>query len=124
MPSNRTCPVILALVNVGDRDRAPDGVLHTLTHEERIDLDVGDGSLDAVDPAQPPTIEEVVRFEDLPPGSLGSRRAVVRWSDGTQSETFSWHADEILICEGDLVGKCREQLRSLHFHRDRDWLQS
>jgi hypothetical protein len=79
MPSNRTCPVVLALVNVGDRDRAPDGVLHTLTHEERIDLDVGDGSLDAVDPVQPPTIEEVVRFEDLPPGSLESRRA---WSAG------------------------------------------
>jgi hypothetical protein len=29
-----------------------------------------------------------------------------------------------LICEGDLVGKTREQLRSLHFRRDRDWLRS
>ncbi len=36
----------------------------------------------------------------------------------------AWYADEILICEGDLVGKTREQLRSLHFRRDRDWLQS
>ena len=35
-----------------------------------------------------------------------------------------WPADEILICEGDLLGKTREQLRSLHFRRDRDWLQS
>ena len=26
--------------------------------------------------------------------------------------------------EGDLIGKTREQLRSLHFRRDRDWLQS
>jgi hypothetical protein len=25
---------------------------------------------------------------------------------------------------GDLIGKIREQLRSLHFPRDRDWLQS
>jgi hypothetical protein len=33
-------------------------------------------------------------------------------------------ADEILICEGDLIGKTRQQLRSVHFRRDRDWLQS
>ena len=26
--------------------------------------------------------------------------------------------------KGDLLGKTHEQLRSLHFHRDRDWLQS
>jgi hypothetical protein len=26
--------------------------------------------------------------------------------------------------KGDLVGKTREQIRSLHFRRDRDWLQS
>jgi hypothetical protein len=25
--------------------------------------------------------------------------------------------------KGDLMGKTREQLRSLHFSRDRDWLQ-
>jgi hypothetical protein len=29
-----------------------------------------------------------------------------------------------VICEGDVGGKTREQLRSLHFRRDRDWLQS
>jgi hypothetical protein len=32
--------------------------------------------------------------------------------------------DEILICEGDLIGKTSAQLGSLHFRRDRDWLQS
>jgi hypothetical protein len=26
--------------------------------------------------------------------------------------------------KGDLLGKSRDQLRSLHFRRDRDWLQS
>jgi hypothetical protein len=26
--------------------------------------------------------------------------------------------------KGDLIGKTRDQLRSLHFRRDRDWLQS
>ena len=66
----------------------------------------------------------MLRFEELPLGSYGSRRAVVRWSDGTKGEALSWFADEILVREGDLIGKTREQLRSLHFRRDRDWLQS
>ncbi|HTX07482.1 MAG TPA: hypothetical protein VME22_02660 [Solirubrobacteraceae bacterium] len=74
--------------------------------------------------ASNPTVVEVVRFEDLPPGSLASRRAVVRWSDGTIGECLRWYADEVLVSEGDLIGKTQEQLRSLHFHRDRDWLQS
>lgn len=71
-----------------------------------------------------PTITEILRFEDLPLGPRGSRRAVVRWSDGSEGEALTWYADEILICEGDLIGKTSAQLRSLHFHRDRDWLQS
>ena len=71
-----------------------------------------------------PIVTEVVRFEDLPPGSRGTRRAIARWSDGTVSEALTWYADEILICEGDLIGETRQQLRSVHFRRDRDWLQS
>jgi hypothetical protein len=71
-----------------------------------------------------PTVTTVLRFEDLPLGSPGSRRAIVRWSDGSESEALTWYADEILISEGDLIGKTRQQLRSLHFRRDRDWLQS
>jgi hypothetical protein len=71
-----------------------------------------------------PIVSEVVRFEDLPPGSRGTRRAIVHWSDGTESEALTWYADEILICEGGLIGKTRQQLRSVHFRRDRDWLQS
>jgi hypothetical protein len=35
-------------------------------------------------PQAHPTISEVLRFEDLPLGSHGSHRAVVRWSDGTE----------------------------------------
>jgi hypothetical protein len=71
-----------------------------------------------------PVVEEVLRFEDLPVGELASRRAVVRWSDGSKGEGLRWYADEVLVCEGDLIGKTREQLRSLHFRRDREWLQS
>ncbi len=69
-------------------------------------------------------VEEVLRFEDLPVGSIASRRAVVRWSDGTESEALRYYDDEVLVSEGDLVGKTREQIRSLHFRRDRDWLRS
>ena len=71
-----------------------------------------------------PIVTEVVRFEDLPPGSRGTRRAIARWSDGTESEVLTWYADKILICEADFIGKTRQQLRSVHFRRDRDWLQS
>jgi hypothetical protein len=85
----------------------------------------GDGTLGPMGvPGPSPTVEEVLRFEDLALGSPGSRRAVVRWSDGSEGEALTWYADEILVCEGDVLGKTREQLRSLHFGRDRDWLQS
>ena len=71
-----------------------------------------------------PTVVEVLRFEDLPLGASASRRAVVRWSDGSESEALRWYSDEVKFSEGDFLGKSREQLRSLHFRRDRDWLQS
>ena len=67
-----------------------------------------------------PTVEEVVRFEGLPFGELGGRRAVARWSDGSVSEVIRWHSDRILFCEGDLIGKTREQIRTLHSSRNRD----
>jgi hypothetical protein len=69
-------------------------------------------------------VQEVVRFESLPIGARGTRRAIVRWSDGSEGEALTWFDDEILVCEGDLIGKSRDELRSLHFRRDRDWLQS
>ena len=94
---------------------------HGCTHKSAVDT-LGVASMSASDPN--PTIIEVLRFEDLPLGSRGSRRAIARWSDGSESEALTWYADEILICEGDLVGKTRDELRSLQFRRDRDWLQS
>ena len=74
--------------------------------------------------ADEPIVEEVLRFEDLPPGSLASRRAIVRWSDGSEGEAIRYYADEVLVCEGDLVGHAQDEIRSLHFRRDRGWLQS
>jgi hypothetical protein len=71
-----------------------------------------------------PIVEEVLRCEDLPPGSLAGRRMIVGWSDGIQGEAVRFYRDEVLLSEGGVVGKTREQIRSLHFRRDRDWLQS
>jgi hypothetical protein len=114
-----------ALVSVGDRYRAPDGVLYSLIDDPALGRAVGDGRLSAVSSrASEPIVEEVLRFENLPLGSIGSRRAIVRWSDGTEGAAIAWYADEILVSEGDLIGKTRSQIRSLHFRRDRDWLQS
>lgn len=110
-----------ALCQVGDVYRAPDGILYSLIEAPAVEDD--DDTLTAVSSAAP-VVEEVLRFENLPVGSLGTRRAVVRWSDGTEGEGLKWYADEIMVCEGDLIGKTREQLRSLHFRRDRDWLRS
>ena len=70
-----------------------------------------------------PVIREVLSFESVPVGRKGSRRAVVRWSDGRIGEALRWWADEIVICDGDLVGKSESQVRALHFHRDREFLQ-
>jgi hypothetical protein len=70
-----------------------------------------------------PTVVEVLRFEDLPLGSTGSRRAIVRWSDGSEGEAIHFYRDEVLVSEGDLLDKTQGEIRSLHFRRDRDWLQ-
>jgi hypothetical protein len=114
-----------ALRQGGDRYTAPDGVRYALLDEPVIGESPGDGSLTCVSvPPSVPIVVEVLRFEDLPLGSSGSRRAVVRWSDGTQGEAARWFSDEVLLSEGDLVGKTRAQLQGVHGRRDRDWLQS
>jgi hypothetical protein len=102
-------------------DNATQEVSHAHVDKAAVDT-LGVTPMSGINPS--PIVTEVVRFEDLPPGSRGTRRAIARWSDGTESEALTWYADEILICEGDLVGKTRQQLRSVHFRRDRDWLQS
>jgi hypothetical protein len=114
-----------ALVSVGDRYRAPDGVVYSLIKAPTLDRPSGNGRLRSVgNRTSEPIVEEVLRLEDLPLGWAGTRRAVVRWSDGTEDAPMTWYSDEILVCEGDLVGKTRAEIHSLHFRRDRDWLQS
>ena len=110
-----------ALVEAGDEYQAPDGVRYSLLDKSASDP----GRLRAVTPiADDPVVEQVLRFENLPLGSAGSRTAFVRWSDGSESVAVTFYADEILLSEGDLLGKTQAQIQSLHFRRDRDWLQS
>ena len=42
-------------------------------------------------------VVEVTAFEALPQGDSGSRRALVRWSDGSTGEALRWYDD---LCEG------------------------
>ncbi|EHN09728.1 hypothetical protein PAI11_34350 [Patulibacter medicamentivorans] len=68
-------------------------------------------------------VTEVVRFEALPLEARGSRRVIVRWSDGSVGEALRWYDDEVLVSEGDVLGKTQTELRQLHGRRDRDWLR-
>jgi hypothetical protein len=72
----------------------------------------------------PLTVSEVIAFESLPLGANGSRRAIVRWSDGSVGDALRWYDDEILIREADVLGRTIADIRRLHFCRDRDYLQS
>lgn len=36
---------------------------------------------------------------------------------------LAYFADEVVVSEGDMVGKSATELRTLHFLRDRDYLQ-
>jgi hypothetical protein len=109
------------LRRVGDSYEAIDGVIYELRDGDCIDQEPDGARLHSV-PGAPVVIEVI--FEDLPAGSSASRRAIAHWSDGTEDEAARWYADEVLFCEGDLIGKTREEIRALHFRRDRDWLSS
>jgi hypothetical protein len=76
-----------ALRQVADTYRAPDGILYSLIEPSAVE---DDDTLSAVSAAAA-VVEEVLRFEDLPVGSLGTRRAIVRWSDGSESAGLKWY---------------------------------
>lgn len=44
-----------------------------------------------------PVVTEVLQFEDRPLGSAGSRRAIERWSDGTETVAVICYSDEVLF---------------------------
>jgi hypothetical protein len=74
--------------------------------------------------ATAPTVTAVLAFEALPLGRRGSRRAIVRWSDGTQGEALRWFDDEIAVREADLLGRAADEIRRLHFGGDRAFLRA
>jgi hypothetical protein len=102
---------------IGDTYTTTDGVIYTLGKPTTEHATAGYAALMST----PPVAVEA-SFEQTP--DHGPRTAIVRWSDGTSSEALRWYPDELLICEGDLIGKNQEQIRALHYRRDRDWLQS
>lgn len=51
-----------------------------------------------------PTVVEVLRVEE-PAAGEGRRRVMVRWSDGSTGHALSYFPDEILVSEGDMIGK-------------------
>ncbi len=71
-----------------------------------------------------PTVIEVVAIEPLPLGANGSRRAVVRWSDGETGEALRWFGDEFLFSEGRLHRQERGPAAEPPLQADRDYLQS
>jgi hypothetical protein len=105
------------LRTIGDTYTAVDGVIYTLREPATEPA----AARYAAGMSVSPVVVEAT-FEQTP--DYGPRRAIVRWSDGTTGEAVRWFPDELLVCEGDLIGKTQEQIRTLHHRRDRDWLQS
>jgi ABC-type uncharacterized transport system auxiliary subunit len=66
-------------------------------------------------------VTQVLAIEPLQLDANGSRRAIVRWSDGETGEALRWFDDEILFSEGDMLRKTEAERRSLHFRRDREY---
>lgn len=69
-----------------------------------------------------PVVTEVTEARELPLGSNGSRELEVRWSDGSVS-AFSFYAEEVLLSEGDVVGRTLPEIRELLHRRDVGHLQ-
>ncbi len=84
-----------ALRQAGDTYTAPDDIAYTLTDQAQLDLTAGEDTLAPMS-LSTPVVEEVLRFEELPIGSMASRRAVIRWSDCTVGEAIRWYSDEVL----------------------------
>ena len=83
-----------ALQQMGDTYTAPDGVAYTLTEQAQLDRPARQDRLAAMSRApSAPVVEEVLRFEDLPVGSSATRAAMVRWSDGTETQALAWYGD-------------------------------
>lgn len=48
----------------------------------------------------------------------------VTLEDGTEQDAISWYIDELTFTPQDAIGRTLDDLRALHFRRDRAYLQS
>jgi hypothetical protein len=89
-----------ALVCAGAAYVAPDGVVYTLDHDpepptgDRADTLTGMSSQ-----LGQPVVEQVVRFDTLPLDQGAMRRAVVRWSNGSESRTRMGTQESTVNCD-------------------------
>ena len=112
-----------AIATIVNDIAAPESIAHNATgevHEQPVVAPVPRRYGEAV---REPVITRVVAIEELPPGSAATRRVIVAWSDGSQSEALAWFGDEWLVSEGDLVGLTRDEVRALAHRRDRQWVR-
>jgi hypothetical protein len=58
--------------------------------------------------------------------AVGDGRATmrVRLEDGSEQAAISWYVDELTFTPEDAVGRTVQELRRLHFERDRAYLRS
>jgi len=90
-----------ALLTAGDTYTAVDGVVYTLSHPA-----VATPAMTATLSGMPD--QRVVVEATFEQADYGPRIAIVRWSDGTTGEAVRFYPDELLVCEGDLIGKTQE----------------
>jgi hypothetical protein len=88
----RFAAVARATAAPGEAGARPEGKPEgQLEHGSRARPDLADVAYDQ--PIAERVIHELIAVEALPPEVPGSRRAVVRWSDGTVGEALRWYAD-------------------------------
>ena len=83
-----------ALVGGGTSTRRRDGVRSSPLDRPVCDADTLGNVHSDIDE---PVVTEVLQFEDRPLGSAGSRRAIERWSDGTETVAVICYSDEVLF---------------------------
>jgi len=83
-----------ALQQAGDTYTAPNGIAYTLADQVQLDLPTREDTLVPMRRRQTaPVVETVLRFENLPVGLSATRRAICRWSDGTEGQALAWYGD-------------------------------
>jgi hypothetical protein len=54
----------------------------------------------------------------------GRATMLVTLEDGSEQDAIAWFPDELTFTAADAIGRTVEELRALHFERDRAYLQS